>query len=127
METVILQRLISTPRLVMGVLAYDSPLCYTLEPAWRQNKNYLSCIPAGFYLTHKEDNHPRFGTVWRLANVPNRSGILIHAGNLVENTSGCILPGLEATPTTVRHSRLAISRLEQRLPPVFHLYVKDIT
>ena len=38
---------------------------------------------------------PKFNTVLpRLLNVPNNEGILLHAGNSVFDTKGCILVGL---------------------------------
>ena len=71
------------------------------EPPWRGNRRNRSCIPAGEYdvVPHVS---PRFGRCLLVTGVPERSHILIHAGNLggdVEkglrtHTAGCLLPGL---------------------------------
>ena len=65
---------------------------WSLEPPWLNNRRNVSCIPDGTYrcLRHQSD---KYGSVWALQGVPRRSGILIHAGNVVDDTQGCILLG----------------------------------
>ena len=81
-------------------------LCWTLEQGWHQNQRQVSRIPAGVYplVVRKfggwhlrlEKRFPELhaGAI-ELANVPNRSAILIHPGNWHRDTLGCILPGKE--------------------------------
>lgn len=63
----------------------DKLLCFTLEPK--------DAIPKGTYKlvwTHS----PRLNKMTpRLVDVPGHEGILIHAGNTVADTEGCILVG----------------------------------
>lgn len=65
---------------------------YTLERPWLDNKRSVSCIPKGEYEVEPNDTlaHPN---TYRVLNVPNRDGILIHIGNLVSHSEGCILVG----------------------------------
>jgi len=72
----------------------------SLELPWRHNSINISRIPFGTYQCRKEQ-HGRFGAVIRLYDVPGRSGILIHSGNVAgdialgyrSNVRGCILLG----------------------------------
>lgn len=64
----------------------------TLELPWHSNQSHISCIPDGEYLCEPEDNK-HLGPVWRLKDVPDRSGILIHKGNKLSEILGCILVG----------------------------------
>lgn len=66
--------------------------CKTLELPWKDNARNESCIPTGEYLV-KKVHSPTFGECFEVANVENRSAILIHAGNFKRDTRGCILPG----------------------------------
>lgn len=50
----------------------------------------------------------------RLLNVPNFEGILIHSGNTVKDTAGCILVGTRKENTLV-NSRDTFNRLFNRL------------
>lgn len=68
---------------------------YTLENPWLENRPFISCIPQGTYKVLPYSS-PRFPDVWELQNVIDRSKILIHAGNVEKDTSGCILVGTEA-------------------------------
>lgn len=78
-----------------GVLCInDSPEFVTLEDAWRDNERQISCIPVGRYKL-KLHRSPRFGLVYRVEDVPQRSDILIHAGNTHKDTHGCILLGMQ--------------------------------
>lgn len=76
--------------------------CHTLELPWRDNRRSLSCIPLGSYPVDWSHSG-KFGKCYRLRDVPERSGILIHAGNyagdktlgLKSNIEGCILLGMK--------------------------------
>lgn len=72
----------------------DDFLCFTLELPYRFNARGISCIPTGLYKCHWR-NSPRFGRSIELLDVPNRKYILIHSGNKVKDTNGCILVGEE--------------------------------
>jgi len=64
--------------------------CVTLEPPEKENQQRVSCIPTGNY-TCRRIVSPKHGTTYEVQNVPERSGILFHAGNVVDNTEGCII------------------------------------
>lgn len=73
---------------------------FTLELPWRDNHQSISCIPAGKYYCVSE-LHQRLGRVYRLHDVPDRAGVLIHSGNYAgdkakgwaSHVEGCILIG----------------------------------
>lgn len=110
----------------LGVLKYGSTvLCHTLELPWRSNDQNISCIPEGSYPVIKAIS-PRFGNVFYLRDVPSRSGILIHSGNSVVDTRGCVLVGLDASDQKVLQSRLAMDRLYSKLPDNFELEITKI-
>lgn len=83
-----------------GILTAGEFICKTAELPWKENKRNISCIPAGIYQC-KLRLSPRFGLVYIVQNVPDRSFILIHSGNWSgdksigyrSHTSGCILLG----------------------------------
>lgn len=67
-------------------------LCYTLEPKWRDNEQNVSCVPVGIYtcVHHDSPDHPN---TWEVTGVPDRNEVLIHTGNYLKDTKGCILVG----------------------------------
>lgn len=74
-----------------GVLKINKRVfCVTLEPPDKLNLKSKSSIPAQQYICNQV-NSPKFGLTYEVANVPGRSYILFHAGNTVEDSSGCIL------------------------------------
>lgn len=74
-----------------GVLLIDGKVfCVTLEPPDELNKVNESCIPTGQYMC-KRYKSKRYPNTFQIMNVPNRSKILFHPGNFVDNTEGCIL------------------------------------
>lgn len=100
MITLCLERLESFETQTLGRLdVYDSQGAYlygcdTLELPWRNNKRRESCIPAnddGYRCIHHLS--PTFGETLWVKDVPNRSEILVHAGNFYDDTLGCILVG----------------------------------
>lgn len=112
---------------IFGVLLYgDIPLCVTLENNWLDNKTNLSAIPEGVYecVPH---NGTKYKNVWVLKDVPNRSAILIHAGNIEDDTRGCILVGSEfgtyKRKKAILASTKALNKLRATLPSKFTLEV----
>ncbi len=109
-----------------GVLIFDDFRCFTLELPWRENAKNLSCIPAGEYDVTIRIS-PRFGRVYWILTVEDRTYILIHSGNwagdkqkgLTTHTNGCILLGEKrgylAGQRAVLLSRRAIRRFMDRL------------
>ena len=84
---------------VAGQLFVDGQFaCYTLEDAIRETKvKEKTCIPAGVYSIELRTS-PKFSPVYKhdllwLKDVPNFEYILIHRGNTVRDTAGCILVG----------------------------------
>ncbi|WP_243546198.1 DUF5675 family protein [Pseudodesulfovibrio tunisiensis] len=76
-----------------GVLKLNGHVfCMTLEPQDRDNAVGASCIPEGRYFCQPVHS-PGFGDVYEIANVPGRTHILVHPGNLVRDTEGCVLLG----------------------------------
>lgn len=98
-----------------GIMTLDgSFLCYTLERLWLNNKPQISCIPAGVYQCSRHSSL-KFGNVWEVDNVPNRADILIHNGNTIEDSHGCILVGTYVAELNgmkaLRNSRDALKQL----------------
>jgi hypothetical protein len=108
MKKVRLTRITEYADATFGALTVNGkPICVTLEDAWKENKTSISCIPKGKYkLTWH--NSPRFGQCYLVNDVPNRSHILIHAGNSAADTHGCILLGLMFGDSRIVSSRAAI-------------------
>ena len=102
-----LLRISSTPDNTFGVLFCDDiPFCLTLERGWHNNQRSVSCIPEGFYLCERTQS-PKFGDTFKVKNVPNRSLILFHKGNLKDDTHGCILVGEQYEPLGGENAILA--------------------
>jgi hypothetical protein len=78
--------------IITGIKDRKTPF-YTLELPDRNNERNISCIPEGKYqcVRHWSTKFPYLHLL--IMNVPNRDGILIHAGNYPKNTTGCILLG----------------------------------
>lgn len=99
-----LERQIFTPYCTIGTLYEDSKeICKTLENPWYNNVSNISCIPGGRYEVERDTKgiHQYFA----IKNVPARTNIEIHIGNLAKDTKGCILCG----------SKLAIFAKESQL------------
>ena len=93
MTKLCLTRVSYTKHGTFGVLLDKGiPFCVTLERPWLDNRRNVSCIPFGIY-TCKRIISPKFGDTFEVLNVPGRSHILFHKGNLQEDTHGCILVG----------------------------------
>lgn len=128
MKKLVLKRTETSPQGTFGKL-YDGNtlICYTGElPKYAGNPDVLNerrtdCIPTGTYVC-KIKQGSKFGIVYRLENVPNRSEILIHKGNYAgskidgyrSDIEGCILLGTEigilSNQKAVRDSKTAFDK-----------------
>jgi hypothetical protein len=79
------------------LLRQEKETCETMELPHRGNAQCISHIPSGTYKAAAQEN-PRFGWHIRLADVPDRTGVLLHVGNSIEQTDGCILVGTDRHP-----------------------------
>ncbi len=129
-ETLVLNRLHTSDNGTFGELLRDGKrIAVTCELPWRENEHGKSCIPGGSYLCTPH-NGTRFKNVWELNGVPDRSAILIHQGNTIKDTDGCILVGrafgnvhgLEAVVESV----VTLDKLRNDLPSAFMLKVSDV-
>jgi len=78
---------------IFGVIIDGNiPFALTVERKWINNQPNISCIPAGEYIC-KRINSPEFGDTFEVMNVPNRSHILLHKGNIMDDSHGCIIIG----------------------------------
>lgn len=89
----IIKRIYKKDRTLGQLFLDEQPLPYqTLELPDKDNVQFTSCIPEGTYKLVKWKS-PKFKDCLKVLDVPNRTDILIHAGNDVNNTTGCILIG----------------------------------
>ena len=97
MKRLTLKRVSSSPFVTFGVLLdaiSGIPLMVTLEKPWLNNEDYVSCVPCGTYIC-KPYNSDRHKDVYQITNVPGRTKVLFHIGNHVDDTEGCVLPGIK--------------------------------
>ena len=74
-----------------GVMKINKEVfCVTLEPPDIENKKNVSSIPAQQYIC-KRIVSPKYGDCFEVTNVPDRDHILMHSGNVVEHTKGCVI------------------------------------
>lgn len=112
-----LTRIDSNDERTLGLLRVGGQVYATLERPWRQNARNVSCIPAGQYDCEylPRSASGKYRQVWHVLGVPDRGGILIHNGNTVSHTRGCILVGLRhgvlAGASAVLNSRTAMRKL----------------
>ena len=80
---------------IIGMLRFDNkilPNMYTLELPYNKNLPYISSIPVGHYEAQIVTS-PMHGDAISLLNVPNRTHILFHIGNTIDDLQGCIAVG----------------------------------
>jgi len=75
--------------------------CHTMERPWHGNRVSESCIPPGVYPLRKRRSEVvrqasggRYPEGWEVQDVPGRTFIMIHPGNTIDDSEGCILPGV---------------------------------
>lgn len=130
--TFLLKRIAMNQHGTFGVLIDENnvPFVVTLERPWLDNKSNVSCIPAGTYKCircrkspdYGYQDSPKFGDAFQVYQVPGRNKILIHKGNLDDDTHGCILIGEMFDPVSktpgIASSALGYMELMDRLSGV---------
>jgi len=92
-----------------GKMSFGGNTCDTLE---RPNVDpEHACIPKGTYRVQMMMS-PHFGVVLpHIMDVPGRSDILIHWGNTVADSHGCVLAGVRVNELAITRSRETVERL----------------
>lgn len=118
-----LTRLSDNGRQTLGQLRADDGSfgCDTLELSYQGNLKNISAIPKGTYTCKWSFMFKDLAYHYLLMNIPNRTGIFIHAGNFFFNTEGCILLG--SAPKDIngdkqidlQNSRLILSAFEKKV------------
>lgn len=94
---------------------------YNVELPYESNSIMVSAIPSGIYAFEKRVSDAR-GEYLAILNVPNRTAILVHVGNFMKDTNGCVLPCLNwcEIPAKTEYmgtsSRTALRQLYRALP-----------
>lgn len=126
-----LRRSLISNRAILGTLndPYNNEVCKTLENPYIDNKPYISSIPCGVYHCKEFSGH-KYLNVWEVLNVPGRSSILFHNGNISKHTEGCILVGQThgfiKNDIAVLNSQATLSFLQRTLPKEFVLDISNI-
>ena len=92
--------------------------CYTLEDVVRKGAkvNGQTAIPTGTYNLIINHSNRFNRDLPLLENVPNFTGVRIHAGNTSAHTEGCILVGTTWTGKDfIGNSRVAFNKLFDKL------------
>ncbi len=105
--------------------------CVTLELPDRDNKRKVSNIPAGSHRARKHVS-PKFGACVHIYDVPDRSEVLIHPANKVEQLLGCIAVGKfltdldgDGADDDISNSRDTMKDLMSCLPNEFIVSIID--
>jgi hypothetical protein len=106
----------TTGRLMINLNGFWYYECVTLEDMVRDVKIYgRTAIPAGKYeviINHSK----RFNRdMPLLLNVPDFTGVRIHAGNTDRDTEGCILVGMSQGKDIIYDSRKAFDNLFSKM------------
>lgn len=116
------------PNCTLGTLTVNGDYqCRTIEPPWLNNEQSVSCIPEGTYKLLKRvspivqrTTRGDYSEGWEVKHVTGRRFIMLHVGNWVKDTDGCILPGKDFAFTArdgfmVSSSRIAFDELMMHL------------
>ena len=130
MTSLILRREILSNKGVLGILQdpEGAEICRTLERPWQENEQNVSCIPCSTYkvVPYSSDKYPH---AFEVLEVEGRTAILIHAGNYISHTQGCILVGKEwvfmgdPNQLAVASSKTTLRNLIELYPSGFQLEI----
>lgn len=94
---VLLERFCAAPHTTIGILTIPDEgfWCYTVENPWKDNEPYVSCIPAGWYPFRFGHYNRGDYNAYEICDVPGRSSVKIHLGNVAQDVQGCVVLGME--------------------------------
>jgi hypothetical protein len=101
--------------------------CYTLEDVVRKGAkvNGQTAIPTGTYNLIINHSNRFNRDLPLLENVPNFTGVRIHAGNTSAHTEGCILVGTTwSGKDFIGNSRVAFNKLFEKLKKAKKVTIK---
>jgi hypothetical protein len=112
-----LKRIAKNSEYTIGRLFIEgSYFCDTLEDSIKKIKiPGKTAIPKGRYRVIMSDSFKYNKRMPELLDVPNFSGIRIHAGNTAEDTQGCILVGKNTIKGKLTNSRATRDALYGRI------------
>lgn len=95
MNEAVLIRTEHTKHATRGDLFAGGRRFVVIERVWQNNERNISCIPTGRYQVAflPRSASGRYKQCWHIQDVANRSGILIHKGNLARHSKGCLILG----------------------------------
>jgi|SRR5205085_981396 len=105
-------------------------ICKTMELPWKNNQRGISCIPEGIYDVVREahtEKHPY--PHFRILDVPDRDGILVHKITFVSGLKGCIGVGEfkdlngDKVPDMI-NSGINLQKLYDLMPDKFKLEIR---
>ena len=132
---ILVRRIAKRPTYTIGRMYIDGKyVCDTLEDTDRGLKQSMSleeikkkkiygktAIPTGTYKVAMNVVSPKFknrtwakpygGKLPRLLDVPGYEGVLIHPGNVANETYGCILPGINSVVGKVMNSQATFKKV----------------
>lgn len=113
-----------------GVIGYDgSYLGDTLELPWKDNLDFVSCIPVGIYdIWHRiipaDDDRFKIKNGYVIENVPGRDMTMLHPANSVSQLKGCIAPGVKHGEV-VYYSTLVFDKIVKAVGAQGKLHIKE--
>lgn len=95
-----------------GIMFTRASCWHTIEDTVRESKiQGMTAIPAGRYKMAVSMSNRFKKLLPEIKNVPNFTGIRIHAGNTEADTEGCILIGTSRNDNQIMNSRIAMDAL----------------
>lgn len=84
-----------TPYGIRSVCYAGNKEFHFIERPWINNQQNISCVPSGVYqgVYLRKSASGKYRSVYHIQGVKDRSGILIHNGNLVAHSKGCLIIG----------------------------------
>lgn len=122
-NSLVLTRNAFTPWGVFGVLQFPTgEEFYTIERPWLNNESFVSCIPDGVY--YLEQRHSpvvsrtsggEFQEGWEVTDVRDRTYIMLHPANWMDDLAGCIGVGKDYAISQNKSGRYVPSVLRSRV------------
>jgi len=132
MKRYIMKRVYLADRTLSSLIDPDLPedqqiIAKVLERPWLNNEHNVSCIPEGIYVVRKNPpKESRPYTYFRFDHVEGRNNILIHRGNDVGDSLGCLLVASRFSngdhPTGIESSK-KLQWMADNMPDVFELEI----